>query len=144
MVLGQKSPVLVASVICCQKTYSLHDLNHQTIQYSEREKWWGTDEQTARQTFQSMTQSLLWKGSIKKVTQYNHRCQPCSNRVACAKPVWCFCCLSFFIEDISFRNNNSFYCISTFPKILTEVSSPRSGLTPRDNPPPEKHTEQRY
>ena len=72
VILGRNRAVLVASVICFQKIYGLHGVNHQIIQYSEREKWWGTDKQTDRQTFQSMTRSLLWKGSINKVRQYNH------------------------------------------------------------------------
>ena len=32
--------VLVASVICFQKIYGLHGLNHHIIQYSEKKKVW--------------------------------------------------------------------------------------------------------
>ena len=38
MVLGQNRAVLVASVICFQKIYGLHGVNHQNIQYSKKEK----------------------------------------------------------------------------------------------------------
>ena len=49
VVLGQNRAVLVASVICFQKIYGLHGVNHQTLQYSEKEKVM-TDKQTHRQT----------------------------------------------------------------------------------------------
>ena len=38
VVLGQNRAVLVASVICFQKIFGLHGVNHQIIQYSEKEK----------------------------------------------------------------------------------------------------------
>ena len=38
VVLGQNRAILVASVICFQKMYGLHSVNHQIIQYSEKEK----------------------------------------------------------------------------------------------------------
>ena len=38
VILGRNRAVLVASVICFQKIYGLHGVNHQIIQYSEREK----------------------------------------------------------------------------------------------------------
>ena len=38
MILGQNRAGLVASVICFQKIYGLHGVNHQIIQYSEKEK----------------------------------------------------------------------------------------------------------
>ena len=37
-VLGQNRAVLVSSVICFQKIYGLHGVNHQIIQYSEKEE----------------------------------------------------------------------------------------------------------
>ena len=38
VILGQNRAVLVASVICFQQIYSFHGVNHQIIQYSEKEK----------------------------------------------------------------------------------------------------------
>ena len=38
LVQGQNRAGLVASVICFQKIYGLHDVNHQIIQYSEKEE----------------------------------------------------------------------------------------------------------
>ena len=38
VILGRNRAVLVASVICFQKIYGLHGVNHQIIQYSEKEK----------------------------------------------------------------------------------------------------------
>merc|ERR1712004_918430 len=38
VVLGQNRAVLVASVICFQKIFGLHGVNHQIIPYSEKEK----------------------------------------------------------------------------------------------------------
>ena len=38
VILGQNRAVLVASVICFQQIYSFHCVNHQIIQYSEKEK----------------------------------------------------------------------------------------------------------
>ena len=49
VVLGQNRAVLVASVICFQKIYGLHGVNHQIIQYSEKEKVI-TDRHTHRHT----------------------------------------------------------------------------------------------
>ena len=49
MVLGQNRWVLVASMMCFQKIYGLHDLNHQIIEYSKKEKVI-TDRQTHRHT----------------------------------------------------------------------------------------------
>ena len=47
MVLGQNRAVLVASMMCFQKIYGLHGLNHQIIEYSKKEKVI-TDRQTDR------------------------------------------------------------------------------------------------
>ena len=66
VILGQNRAVLVASVMCFQKRYDLHGVNHQIIQYSEKEKWWRTDKRTERQNILSETRPLLWKGSSKK------------------------------------------------------------------------------
>ena len=38
VVLGQNRAVLVASMICFQKIYDLHGLNHQIFEYSKKEK----------------------------------------------------------------------------------------------------------
>ena len=57
MVLGQNRTVLVASVICFQKIYGLQSVNHQIIQYLEKEKVM-TDRQTNRQNFLSKTRPL--------------------------------------------------------------------------------------
>ena len=38
VVLSQNRAVLVSSVICFQKIYGLHGVNHQIIQYSEKEE----------------------------------------------------------------------------------------------------------
>ena len=38
VVMGQNRVVLVASMICLQKIYGLHGLNHQVIEYSKKEK----------------------------------------------------------------------------------------------------------
>ena len=38
MILDQNRAALVASVICFQKIYGLHGLNHQIIVYSKKEK----------------------------------------------------------------------------------------------------------
>ena len=48
-VLGQNRALVDASVICFQKIYGLHGVNHQIIQYSEKEKVI-TDRQTNKQT----------------------------------------------------------------------------------------------
>ena len=78
LVLGQNRAVLVANVICFQKINGLHGVNHQFIQYSEKEKvitdkWRErqTDRQTDRQNFLSKTeqtdrQTDRQKGSSKK------------------------------------------------------------------------------
>ena len=50
MVLCQNRSVLVASMMCFQKIYSLHGLNHQIIEYSKKEKVIQTDRQTDKQT----------------------------------------------------------------------------------------------
>ena len=49
VVLGQSRAMLVASVICFQKIFGLHGVNHQILQYSEKEKVI-MDKQTERQT----------------------------------------------------------------------------------------------
>ena len=49
MVLGQNRSVLVASMMCFQKIYGLHGLNHQIIEYSKKEKVM-TDKSTDRHT----------------------------------------------------------------------------------------------
>ena len=49
MVLGQNRAVLVASMMCFQKIYGLHGLNHQIIEYSKKEKVM-TDKHTDTQT----------------------------------------------------------------------------------------------
>ena len=49
MILDQNRAVLVASVICFQKIFGLHGLNHQIIEYSKKEKVI-TDRQTHRHT----------------------------------------------------------------------------------------------
>ena len=49
VVLGQNRAVLVASVICFQKIYGLHGVNHQIIQYLEKGEVI-TDRQTDKQT----------------------------------------------------------------------------------------------
>ena len=49
VILGQNRAVLVASVICFQKIFGLHGVNHQIIQYSEKEKVM-TDKWTNKQT----------------------------------------------------------------------------------------------
>ena len=46
---NQYYEVVVASVICFQKMYGLHGVNHQTLQYSEKEKVI-TDKQTDTHT----------------------------------------------------------------------------------------------
>ena len=54
VVLGQNRAVLFASMICFQKIYGLHGLNHQIIEYSKKEKVITdkrTDTQTHRQNF---------------------------------------------------------------------------------------------
>ena len=38
MILDQNRAVLVDSVICFQKIFGLHGLNHQIIEYSKKEK----------------------------------------------------------------------------------------------------------
>ena len=48
MVLCQNRAILAASVICFQKIYGLHGLNHQIIEYSKKEKVL-TDRQMDRQ-----------------------------------------------------------------------------------------------
>ena len=52
VVLGQNRAVLVASMICFQKIYCLHGLNHQIIEYSKKGKsdYGQTDKQTDKQT----------------------------------------------------------------------------------------------
>ena len=40
VVLGQNRAVLFASMICFQKIYGLHGVNHQIIQYSEHSTWY--------------------------------------------------------------------------------------------------------
>ena len=45
VVLGKNRAVLVASMICFQKIYDLHGLNHQIFEYSKKEKVI-TDKQT--------------------------------------------------------------------------------------------------
>ena len=50
VVLGQNRVELVASVICFQKTYGLHGLKHQIIEYLKKEKLM-TDKRTNRQSF---------------------------------------------------------------------------------------------
>ena len=53
MILDQNRAVLVASVICFQKIFGLHGLNHQIIEYSKKEKVMtdkSTDRPTDRQT----------------------------------------------------------------------------------------------
>ena len=49
VILDQNRVVLVASVICFQKIFGLHDVNHQIIPYSEKEKVM-TDKQINPQT----------------------------------------------------------------------------------------------
>ena len=49
VVLGQNRVVLVASMTSFQKIYGLHGLNHQIIEYSQKEKVI-TDRQTDTQT----------------------------------------------------------------------------------------------
>ena len=49
VLVGQNRAVLVASMMNFQKIYGLHGLNHQIIEYSEKEKVI-TDRQTNRQT----------------------------------------------------------------------------------------------
>ena len=68
VVLGQKRAVLVDSVICLQKIYGLHGVNHQIIQYSEKEEvitYRQTDKETNKKNFLSKTRPLLWRGSSK-------------------------------------------------------------------------------
>ena len=52
VILGQNRAVLVASMICFQKIYCLHGLNHQIIEYSKKGKsdYGQTHTQTDRQT----------------------------------------------------------------------------------------------
>ena len=68
VVLGQNRAVLVASVICFQKIYGLHGVNHQILQYSEKEKVI-TDKSTDRISYLRLD-PFLWKGSSKNGTKY--------------------------------------------------------------------------
>ena len=68
MVLGQNRAVLVASMMCFQKIYGLHGLNHQIIEYSKKEKVI-TDRQTDKQTEFPLVDSTPFcrRGRVKKL-----------------------------------------------------------------------------
>ena len=82
VMLGQNRAVLFVSLICFQKIYGLHGLNHQIIEYSKKEKVI-TDKQinkqreTDKHNFLSKTQALLWKGSSKNrnINRLQEKCR---------------------------------------------------------------------